>query len=118
VATPGRPLSELEPEIWAAIDKLQKDGVTPAELSRAKKLVRSQAVRSLSHNFFRGLLVGIFHLKTGDATLANRILSSIDAVTADDILRVARMYLKEDNRTVVVLQPVSPEESEALGPLQ
>jgi zinc protease len=118
VATPGRPLHELEPEIWAAIDKLQQDGVTPAELGRAKKLVRSQAVRSLSHNFFRGLLVGIFHVKTGDATLANRILSSIDAVTADDILRVARTYLKADNRTVVVLQPISPEESEALGPLQ
>jgi zinc protease len=118
VAPPGKPLSGLEKEIWAAIDRLREDGVTPAELGRAKKLVRSQAVRSLSHNFFRGLLVGIFHAKTGDATLANQILSSIDAVTADDILRVARTYLKEDNRTVVVLKPVTPEESEALGPLQ
>jgi zinc protease len=118
VAPPGQPLSGLEKEIWAAIDRLREDGVTPAELGRAKKLVRSQAVRSLTHNFFRGLLVGIFHVKTGDATLANRILSSIDAVTAADILRVARKYLTEDNRTVVVLKPVSPEESEALGPLQ
>ena len=94
-----------------------QDGVTPAELARAKKLLRSQAVRSLAHNFFRGLLVGLFHLKTGDAQLANQVLSSLEAVTADDILRVARTYLREDNRTVVVLKPVSPEESEALGPL-
>jgi zinc protease len=118
VATPGRPLPELEQEVWAAVDRLRQDGVTPAELTRAKKLARSQAVRALSHNFFRGLLVGIFHLKTGNADLANRILSSIDAVTADDILRVARTYLQEDNRTVVVLKPVTPEESETLGPLQ
>jgi predicted Zn-dependent peptidase len=62
-------------------------------------------------------LVGLFHLKTGDAQLANQILSSLEAVTADDILRVARTYLREDNRTVVVLQPVTPEESQALGPL-
>jgi zinc protease len=118
VATPGRPLPELEQELWAALDRLQQDGVSSAELARAKKLVRSQAVRSLAHNFFRGLLVGLFHLKTGDAHLANRILSSLDAVTEADILRVARTYLKEDNRTVVVLKPVTPEESEALGALQ
>jgi zinc protease len=118
VATPGRPLPELEQELWAALERLQQDGVSSAELARAKKLVRSQAVRSLAHNFFRGLLVGLLHLKTGKAELANLILGSIDAVTTDDILRVARTYLRQDNRTVVVLQPVTPEESEALGPLQ
>ena len=118
VAPPGQSLPELEQELWAALNRLQQDGVAPAELARAKKLLRSQAVRSLAHNFFRGLLVGLFHLKTGDARLANQILSSLEAVTADDILRVARTYLREDNRTVVVLKPVTPEESQALGPLQ
>jgi zinc protease len=117
VATPGQSLAELEASLWAALDRLQADGVTPAELARAKKLLRSQAVRSLAHNFFRGLLVGLFHLKTGDAHLANRILNSLEAVTEEDILRVARTYLREDNRTVVVLKPVTPEESQALGAL-
>ncbi|OGR26994.1 MAG: hypothetical protein A2139_03475 [Desulfobacca sp. RBG_16_60_12] len=56
-------------------------------------------------------------LKTGDAQLANRILSSLEAVTAADILRVARSCLREDNRTVVVLEPVTPKASQALGPL-
>ena len=117
VAPPGQPLAELEQEIWAALDRLGAEGVTPAELGRAKKLLRSQAVRSLAHNFFRGLLVGLCHLKTGDAGRANQILSSLEAVTADDVLRVARNYLRPDNRTVVVLQPITPEASEALGPL-
>jgi predicted Zn-dependent peptidase len=62
-------------------------------------------------------LIGLFLLKTRDATLANQILLSLEAVTADDILQVARTYLREDNRTVVVLKPVTPEESEALGSL-
>ncbi|MGA9755883.1 MAG: insulinase family protein, partial [Desulfobaccales bacterium] len=117
VATPGQSLAELEQELWAALDRLQQDGVTPAELARAKKLLRSQGVRSLAHNFFRGLLVGLCHLKAGEAQLANQVLSSLEAVTAADILRVARTYLRADNRTVVVLQPVTPEESETLGPL-
>jgi len=51
------------------------------------------------------------------ADLANRILSSLEAVTPDDVVRVARTYLRKDNRSVAVLQPVTPEESETLGPL-
>jgi len=117
IAAPGRPLAELEKEVWAAVDRLLADGVTPEELARAQKLMRAQGARSLAHNFFRGLLVGLFHMKTGDAGRVNRLLASFEAVTADDILRVARQYLREDNRTVVVLKPVSPEESRALGEL-
>jgi predicted Zn-dependent peptidase len=56
-------------------------------------------------------------MKTGDAQRANQVLSSMEAVTADNILRVGRTYLPEDNRSVVVLKPVSPEESETLGAL-
>jgi zinc protease len=117
VAAPGNPLAELEPEIWAAVDRLRREGVADSELARAKKLVRAQAVRSLAHNFFRGLLAGLFQVKTGDAGRANRILSAVDAVTRGDISRVANAYLQEDNRTVVTLKPVSPEESLALGEL-
>jgi zinc protease len=79
--------------------------------------MRAQGARSLAHNFFRGLLVGLYHLKTGDATQVNRLLASYEQVTLDDIQRVARQYLQEDNRTVVVLKPVSPEESQQLGEL-
>jgi zinc protease len=118
VAAPGNPIAQLEQEIWTGVERVRNDGVAPAELARAQKLVRSQAVRSLAHNFFRGLLAGLFHLKSGDAQGANQILNSFDAVTGADILRVAQTYLREDNRTVVVLQPVSPEESQTLGPLQ
>jgi predicted Zn-dependent peptidase len=118
VAAPGQDLGQLEEELWLALARLQTDGGTALELARAKKLVRAQMARSLAHNFFRGLLVGLFHLKTGDAGQVNRLLASFEAVTGEDILRVARQYLREDNRTVVTLKPVSPEESQALGPLE
>lgn len=117
VAAPGQPLARLEGEIWQALQRLRRDGVEPLELARAKKLLRAQAVSSLSRNFFRGLLAGLFHLKTGDAAKANQILSSYEAVTAADIQRVAQTYLSKENRTVVTLKPVSAEESAALGPM-
>jgi len=117
VAAPGQSLHELEDLLWASVKRLQEEGVTPAELGRAKKLVRSQAARNLAHNFFRGLLAGLFHLKTGDAKFANQMLSRYEAVTVADLQRVARTYLTADNRTVVLLKPVSPGESQALGEL-
>jgi predicted Zn-dependent peptidase len=71
----------------------------------------------LAKNFYRGLLVGLFHLKTGDAALVNQLLNFYDSVTLEDVTRVARQYFRLDNCTMVTLKPVSPEESEALGPL-
>jgi len=118
VAAPGTPLAGLESELWQAIEQLRRDGVQPLELARARKLMRAQLVKSLAHNFFRGLMAGLFQVKTGDASKANQVLAAYEAVTEADIQRVAQTYLKEDNRTVVTLQPVSPEESATLGPLE
>jgi zinc protease len=117
VAAPGTDLSRLEQDLWDFLERLKQDGVAETELSRAKKVLKAQTIQGLAKNFFRGLLVGLFHLKTGDAQRVNDILGYYDAVSRDDLTRVARQYLREDNRTVVTLKPVSPEESKALGAL-
>jgi zinc protease len=117
VAAPGVDLARLEQDLWDSLERLKQDGVGRAELVRAKKVIKSQTVQGLAQNFFRGLLVGLFHLKTGEAQRVNDILGYYDAVTTEDLTRVARHYLREDNRTVVTLKPVSPQESEALGAL-
>jgi predicted Zn-dependent peptidase len=54
-------------------------------------------------------------MKTGDTARVNQMLKLYEAVTLEDLHRVAQTYLREDNRTVVTLKPVSPEESQALG---
>jgi zinc protease len=117
VASPGNSLAALEADVWAQVEILKSEGVKPEELARAKKLMKSQAVQALAKNFYRGLLVGLFHLKTGNGAKANLMLTNYEAVTLADIQRVAQTYLIEDNRTVVTLKPVTPAESQALGPL-
>ena len=71
----------------------------------------------MAKNYFRGLLAGLFHLKTGEVQRINDILGFYNEVRREDLTRVARQYLHEDNRTVVTLTPVSPEESQSLGTL-
>lgn len=117
VAAPGTDLARLEKDLWDSLERLKADGVQAGELARAKKILKAQTVQGLAHNFFRGLLVGLYHLKTGDAGRINEMLGFYERVSLDDLARVARQYLREDNRTVVVVKPVSPEESQALGEL-
>jgi zinc protease len=117
VAAPGADLARLETDLWNSLERLQEEGVEEAELARAQKILKAQMVQGLAKNFFRGLLAGLFQLKTGDAQRLNDILGFYDAVRREDLSRVTREYLHEDNRTVVILKPVSPEESQALGTL-
>lgn len=117
VAAPGTDLAQLEADLWDSLERLKKDGVEDSELTRAQKILKAQTVQGLAKNFFRGLLVGLFYLKTGDAQRINDMLDFYQAVSREDLTRVAREYLREDNRTVVTLQPISPEESQSLGVL-
>jgi len=117
VAAPGTDLAQLEQDVWNSLERFKEQGPEEAELNRAKKMLKAHTVQALAKNFFRGLLVGLYHLKTGEARRLNDLLGFYEAVRRDDLTRVAREYLREDNRTVVVLKPVSPEESQALGPL-
>lgn len=117
VAAPGSDLTRLEADLWSSLERLKSEGVQELELARAQKILKAQLVQGLSQNFFRGLLVGLFALKTGEPERLNQLLHCYDQVSPADLTRVAQTYLREDNRNVVILRPVSPEESAALGEL-
>jgi zinc protease len=117
IAPPGQPLAALEAAVWEEIDQIKANGPTETELARVKKLMRSQTVRVLANNFYRGLLAGLLYLKTGQADGINTLLNCYEQVTLEQIQQAAKTYLSEDNRTVVVVKPVSPEENVALGPV-
>lgn len=117
LAPPGQPLAALETAVWEEIETVKAQGLEEAELARVKKILRSQTVRVLANNFYRGLLAGLMYLKTGRFDGINDLLANYERVTLDQVQAAARKYLAADNRTVVIIQPVSPEENEALGPV-
>jgi len=117
MAPPGQSLADLETAVWEEVEQIKAHGPTEAELARVKKLMRSQTVRVLANNFYRGLLAGLLYLKTGQADGVNNLLTCYEKVTSEQVQQAAKTYLSEDNRTVVVVKPISPEENAALGPV-
>ena len=85
IATPGQSLAALEEAVWEEIDQIKTHGLAESELARVKKLMRSQTVRVLANNFYRGLLAGLLFLKTGQADGINRLLTCYEQVTLEQI---------------------------------
>jgi predicted Zn-dependent peptidase len=66
----------------------------------------------------RGRYIGLLQVRTGDWKRINGLADGWRSVTNDDVKRVASKYLSQDNRTVMTVVPVTPEESAAYGPLE
>jgi zinc protease len=118
IASPEVSLATLEQEVWEEVENLRQKPLSREELSKVKKQIRSYFLRNLQTFFFQGLLAGLYQVRAGDYRLLYKILPGYESVTAEDVLRVAQKYLRPENRTVVLLQPVDQQEHEGLGELE
>jgi len=118
IAAPGVPIGDLEQEIWAAVEEIKEGKFDDEELAKAKRGLITSFIMGLQSVFFKGLAGGLYELKTGDYSSVNGVLDRYEEITSDDVQRVTQRYLSEDNRTVVTLQPITPEENERLEPME
>jgi hypothetical protein len=90
---------ELEEAWYAEIKKLQDAPVPANELQKVKNQFAASNFRRLKSNFF--LLVQLGYAEgLGGWEEINEAPKKIDAVTADDVQRVAREYFGENNRSI------------------
>jgi zinc protease len=118
IASPAISLDTLEKEVWEEVEKLRQEPLPAEELAKVKKQARAYFIQALETLFFKGILAGIYQLRAGDFRLIGDILPRYEAMKAEDLLRVARKYLRPENRTVITLQPVSQGEHEELGEVE
>jgi zinc protease len=118
IASPAVSLDTLEKEVWEEVEKLRQDPLPTEELAKVKKQARASFLQALETLFFKGMLAGIYQVRAGDFRLIGDILPRYEAVKSEDLLRVARNYLRPENRTVITLQPVSQNEHEELGEVE
>ncbi|HLN61148.1 MAG TPA: pitrilysin family protein, partial [Symbiobacteriaceae bacterium] len=95
---PGTANDKLEAALFAELETLRQDAVPAEELGRAKKQVRAQFVYGMESAINQAVMLGSTALTTGVEHFDNA-MEEYEAVTADDVLRVAQTYLKPERRT-------------------
>jgi len=112
VAKPGNTPEQVEQALYREIEKLQKEKVPDRELQKVKNQFNAGNFRRLQSNL--GLMIQLLLADAGRGWPSfNEDPGKIQAVTADDIQRVANKYFKPENRAVAVYYTKKTETQEA-----
>ena len=115
---------QLEEGWYAELKKLQTEAVPAEELQKVKNQAMADSYRRLQSNFF--LLIQLAQAEAlGDWSEINKESAKIQAVTAEDIKRVANQYFDKTNRSVAtytrkagVAVAADPDLAALPGPMQ
>jgi zinc protease len=96
---------EVENGIDAELENVRNNLISETELQKLKNQFESRLVNSNTTIASRATNLANYHTLYGDAGRINNELERYHAVTREDIRRVAREYLREDNRVVLYFMP-------------
>ncbi len=95
---------DMEDAIFAEIDRMVKDGITEAELEGVKQRARANFIRGLRGNEGMASQLAWYQTFTGDWKNLFSEVARVEAVSLDDVKRVAAEVFTESNRTVAVIE--------------
>src|SRR5882672_5491959 len=101
----GQDPAKIEQLISEEFEHVKTDGVTAAELEKIRIQDRLQQAEQMESTMGRARTLGRYAVYFHDPTLINTILAKYSDVTPDDIRRVARQYLGDTQRTIVLTVP-------------
>lgn len=106
----GHQPEEARNLIYEALERVARDGITERELQKAHNRVAAYFVFGLESNLSRAQQLAEYEMYFGDATLLRTELARYQAVTRQDIQRVAGRYFAASGRTVLDVMPAPGEE--------
>ena len=114
-AAEGRPLAAVERATLAEVDRVRADGITAAELQKARHQLRARlvfegdSISNIAHQlgYFETIASWRVYPALGDR---------IERVTLEDVARAATACLAPAHRTIGWYQPTSPAASSGQGP--
>ena len=104
-ARPGTDLAVLEKLVYEEIERAQNQEITDWELSKVQMQLRRQRAQQRYSTRVRASAFGHYAVYYNDPELINSVQHKYNQVTKADLQRVARIYLKETQRTVVTTVP-------------
>jgi predicted Zn-dependent peptidase len=108
VVQAGKSIADLEAAIYAAIEKVKSAPIADWEMEKALNGEKRAFAAGLGSSLQRAILLGEYAAFWDDPNRINTYVDRLSKVTAVDVQRVARQYLTQANRTVVVTNPAGP----------
>ena len=102
---PGKKLEDVEAAINEEIARLQREPIADWELDKAKNSSRRSSIQLMQSSLGTGIRLTQFAVFYNDPNLVNTQFEKINAVTKEDVQRVANKYFKPANRTVGITMP-------------
>ena len=97
------------------VDKVLDAGITAEELGRAREAMKGHLVLGLENTSSRMMRLGRSELGGVEILSIDELIAAFEAVTTDDVLRVARETLGGP-RTLAIVGPHSADDVEKLLP--
>jgi zinc protease len=104
-AKPDKTAAECESAVYDVLKDIALNGVTAAELAKAKNQIAANYYRGMQTVNGKARRIGTYEIFFGDFNEMLKVQDRYRAVTADDVKRVAEKYLTQKNRDVVTLVP-------------
>jgi zinc protease len=110
MAFQAQPVQGVEPArveqlLWEEVEKIKAQGISAEELNKAKRQYIAGQIMSRQMVLSKAEAIQHARFMHNDIESVNNDLDKFNAVTVDDIKRVAAKYLVPSNRTVVTVVP-------------
>ena len=102
---PGKDVAAVEKALYDEIAKIQTQPATDEEMEKVRMFARRSEVSGAQSTLNRAVELADTTVEFGDPQLVNEVYKKMIAVTKEDVMRVAKKYLTENNRTVIVTMP-------------
>jgi zinc protease len=102
---PDAGIERVESLLFDEIARLRDEPVSAFELAKAKRQIEVSLVNGLATNHALASRIASETVSLGRIRPLQERLDAIQAVTADDVRRVAETYLVDDQRTVIHVVP-------------
>jgi len=103
IPRPPHTVEEAEQALYGELDRLKKNPVDSKEFERVLKQIDAQYIRSLASNSGMARQIAYFEATAGTWKYAITWKQKMHSVTPQDIMRVAKLYFTENNRTVATI---------------
>jgi zinc protease len=98
----------VEKAVYEELEKVKNAAVSDEELEKAKNILLAGFYRSLKTISNKANTIGTYEVYFGDYRKLLTAADDYNKVTKEDLMRVAKQYFSEKNRTVATLVPERP----------